>query len=516
MTETSPRRLLATLLLAVAVLLPAGQGVRAQGEPAAESGDQQGRRGGPGPGAQARVAAEPVPGELPAASTTTHRVGDLTFTAVAGAIRLTEERGTVLADIAQTTYRVDGADPRRRPVTFVVNGGPGASSAWLQFGALGPWRLPLDRAAVPPSTPPDLAPNPETWLPFTDLVFLDPVGTGYSRLVATGDDVRRTFFSIDGDIEMLAATIRRWVEENRREASPKFFVGESYGGFRGPLLARKLANDHGIGLKGLVLVSPVLDFRMRDGRNPIAAAATFPSMVAAARALDPALGDPGDLAAVERYATGDYLADLLRGPRDSTARNRLAAEVARLTGLDPALVARQGGRIDAGTFVSEVERRSGRIASLYDATALGLDPSPFDEGHGSDPVLDALRAPLTSAARELYAGRLNWPVRRRYEVLSNQVNRQWDWGRPLGAPQSASALAEALAADPTLTVTVVHGRADLVTPYMASRLVLDQIAVPEVGQRLRLEVYPGGHMFYFDAGARAAFRDAGRRVIEGP
>lgn len=502
------RHSLAALLLAASILaVPAAPGAFAQSDAAA-------------PPARAAVRPAPDnPSELPPPSVTRHRLklpdGELAFTATAGATRLHDDGGTPIADFVLTSYRLDGADPARRPVAFVVNGGPGAASAWLQLGALGPWRLVLDGAAAPPSTPPRLVDNAETWLAFTDLVFIDPPGTGYSRLVGSGDDIRRRAYSVDGDIDFLAAIIRRWTEDNRRELSPKVFVGESYGGFRGPLVARALATDHGIGLKGLVLVSPVLDFRLRDSRNIQAEAALLPSMVAAARRLDPALAGP-PIAEIERIAASEHLADLARGPRDEAARGRIVDRVAAWTGLDRALVAQYGGRLPLNVFLNHVDRRGGRFGSPYDAAAVGLDPNPFGESHGAlDPVLDALKAPFTSAARELYAGKLDWAPKRRYEVLSNGVNRAWDWGRSLSPPQSSGALADMLAADPTLGTVVVHGSADLVTPYMASRFAMDQIAVPGVGDRLQLRVLAGGHMFYADPASRIAFRDIGRDLVAG-
>ena len=152
-------------------------------------------------------------------------------------------------------------------MTFLFNGGPGAASAWLQFGAAGPWRLPINGDAVTSSASPDLLPNAETWLDFTDLVFIDPVGTGYSRFVATGEDVRKRFFSVDGDVNSIALMIRRWLEKPDRLLSPKFVAGESYGGIRGPKIVRNLQIQQGVGVRGLVLVSPVLDFREFTGSS---------------------------------------------------------------------------------------------------------------------------------------------------------------------------------------------------------------------------------------------------------
>ena len=164
----------------------------------------------------------------------------LAFTATAGSIRLFDDKGEPQADIAYTSYQLDGTDRATRPVTFVFNGGPGSASAWLQFGNNGPWRLAINADMVTPSAEPDLKPNAETWLDFTDLVFIDPVGTGYSRFVATGEEVRKRFFSIDGDVASIAVVIRRWLEKYDRLLSPKYIAGESYGGIRGPKLVRNL------------------------------------------------------------------------------------------------------------------------------------------------------------------------------------------------------------------------------------------------------------------------------------
>ena len=160
-------------------------------------------------------------------------------------------------------------DRNNRPVTFLFNGGPGASSAWLQLGDAGPWRISIDGDRAVASASPELLPNAETWLDFTDLVFIDPVGTGYSRFVAQGEEVRKRFFSVDGDVNSIALVIRRWLEKYDRLLSPKFVAGESYGGIRGPKIVRNLQTQQGVGVKGLILVSPVLDFRDYQGTSLI-------------------------------------------------------------------------------------------------------------------------------------------------------------------------------------------------------------------------------------------------------
>src|SRR4051812_2164049 len=189
----------------------------------------------------------------------------LRFKATAGSIPINNGEGKLQAEIAYVAYVRGDGDAASPPITFAINGGPGASSAYLQLGAMGPWRLPLDN--ITPSTTPAIIPNPETWLDFTDLVFIDPVGTGYSRFINTSDEVRKQFWSVDGDIDVLATFMRKWIEKFGRQPSKRFIVGESYGGFRAPKLGEKL-NEQGVGVSGLVMISAVLDFGWRgNGRH---------------------------------------------------------------------------------------------------------------------------------------------------------------------------------------------------------------------------------------------------------
>ncbi len=413
--------------------------------------------------------------------------------------------------------RVD-RDPGTRPVTFVLNGGPGASSAWLNLGAVGPWRIDMGGATPSPSAQPMLRPNEESWLAFTDLVFLDPIGTGWSRPLADDEAVRRRVFSVGGDIGAVAGVARRWLEAHGRLASPKMFVGESYGGFRGPRLADAMRREHGAAFGALVLVSPVLDFAGRSARHDVTRfVATLPSMAAAARAAT----GRAEVRDAEDYAADEYLRDLMRGPGDRGAVERASAAVAGLLGLDPALVRRRAARVDVRTFLRE--RQPGRVGSPYDATVTGADPFPEARSERwEDPVIDTLRPVFTAAAVELYTRLLGWRpaggAGRRYELLNPSVNRQWRFDGPQ-PPESLDALRVALAVDPRLRVLVAHGVADLVTPYFASKLLLDQVPPTEPPDRLELRVYPGGHMFYSQDGARAALaaeaERLGRHAAEG-
>ncbi|GAC1335912.1 MAG: peptidase S10 [Bradyrhizobium sp.] len=469
-----------------------------------------------GPRSGGRAAATPASPavaeqhRLPPDSTTRHTLSlpgrTLAFAATAGSIRLFDDKGEPQADIAYTAYQLDGSDPATRPVTFLFNGGPGAASAYLQFGAAGPWRLALGGEAAVPSAPPDLQPNAETWLDFTDLVFIDPVSTGYSRFVATGDDVRKRLFSVDGDANAIAVTIRRWLEKSDRLLSPKFVGGESYGGIRGPRIVRKLQTEQGVGVKGLILVSPLLDFREFTGSSILQYVWSLPTMAAVAReAKAPVTRD--DLADVEQYARGDFLLDLIKGEADAEATARLADKVAALTGIDPAVSRRLAGRLDISEFRREFDRKNGKVTGRYDASVRGIDPNPdSSSSRFSDPSGDTLIAPLTSAAVELTTRKLNWRPDGSYQLLNGSVEGGWDFGRGINPPQSLSQLREVLALDPKLKVLVGHGLFDLATPYLGTRILLDQLPPFASSGRVKLVVYPGGHMFYLRDASRQAFR----------
>ena len=279
---------------------------------------------------------------------------------------------------------------------------------------------------------PSRSPIPETWLDFTDLVFIDPAGTGYSRLLGSNDAARRRLWSVDGDIDSLAETIRRWLDRFERGISPKYLLGESYGGFRAPRLARELANGQGTGVSGLILVSPALDLGGRSlAFDPFSFVTRLPSMAAAARAARAPV-TRAEVVDVERYAATDYLLDLTRGERDQDAIARRSERVAEYTRLDPVLVQRYHGKIDNNVFLREIDRAHHRIGSAYDATITGNDPFPLATvSNMPDPAVDALRAPVSSAMVAIYETRLNWRPDNPYQLYSAAANRQWDWGRGL-------------------------------------------------------------------------------------
>jgi carboxypeptidase C (cathepsin A) len=463
----------------------------------------------------------------------------LAFTTKAGAIVFEDDKGVAVAEIGYFAYLLDGADPRKRPITFVINGGPGSASAWLHLGALGPWRLPITQASAHPSAGADLLPNAETWLDFTDLVFIDPVGTGYSRLhqrsadaaasrakdetaeaprkrrkAGAGQDaqaLREKFWSVQGDNSSVVVFIKRWLQAGSRTDSPKVLVGESYGGFRAPRIAQALQAMPGLALNGFVLISPALAARGADFPGlggALTRAAQFPSLAATiADAKGPV--SPEQLAAFEREAAGGYLADLMAGPRDDAAVERLAARIAAVTGLDVDRVRRLGPRSAPQVFLGAIDRASGRASSNYDATEKRLaaydGPALIDGGDD----LSGLSVQLARAMGSLTQGPLGWKPGREYHVRGQGVG--WSWS----GQESLTALRSVLVRDPAFRVLIVHGYADLVTPYFRTKLMLDQL--PTIGadnSRVRLEVYGGGHMFYSRDASRARFRADALRLYE--
>lgn len=441
------------------------------------------------------------------------------YKVTAGSIVLRNDSGDPQAEVGFIAYTLEGQPASKRPITFAFNGGPGAASAYLNFGAIGPKRISFGNNGEGPSSPAILNDNPETWLDFTDLVFIDPVGTGYSRFVNDNRELKRSVWSVDGDINALAAVVRRYLVEFDRMSSPKYLVGESYGGFRVPKLAHRLQTNEGVGVSGIIMISPVLDFISQsdsDG-SPLAFAARLPSL--AALALEKK-GEPinrDSLANVEEYARTNYVVDLLRGPRDKAAVGRVVDQITAFTGLDRAFVERQAGRLDLQGLARELGRDRQSVASLYDGTVLGADPVPFVLSFTpKDPILHASVAPLTSVAVDFLNRTVGWRVDAPYQLLSQDVFSNWNWGGNGNEPHEAvSNLREALALDPNLNALVVHGATDLVTPYFDSQLALDRLTAlggdADKG-RVGLEVLRGGHMFYVHNNSRAALKEAARKL----
>jgi len=461
---------------------------------------------------------------LPSPQTTKHSLTlagrKLDYQARAGTLPLLSGKGDVTAEIFYVAYMLEppasAAKDPQRPITFVFNGGPGAASAYLHIGALGP-RIIATRADgefLPP--PQRLIDNPDSWLDITDLVFVDPVGTGYSR-EAPGQDTH-DFWGVHQDVTSMGAFIRLYLARNGRTGSPLFLAGESYGGFRASLLARTLQEDIGISPSGIVLISPALEFTLvqPDEFEPLHWALELPSLAAVRLRAEGISGDAlrQKLAEVERYALGDYLTALTSGLEQG---GRLASQrVAEITGLPLDLVQRNSARIPTGLFAREFARTSGKVLSPYDGTIATADIASESAGiAGPDPVLDRSIPALTSAFVGYARDELNFHTDVSYRLLNGDIAHNWDYGiSRQGYAGVMDDLQRARSLNPALGVVIVNGYTDLVTPYLASRYLVSQIPPLANAKPIRLDVIEGGHMMYFRPDGRRALKEAASELYQ--
>ncbi|MGA2118308.1 MAG: peptidase S10 [Bryobacteraceae bacterium] len=428
----------------------------------------------------------------------------LHYTATVGALPV-NDKGKKIGEVVFTAYTVEGED---RPVTFALNGGPGAASVFLNLGAIGPKHIEFGDDGDSPSDPAKLIDNPGTWLDFTDLVFLDPVGTGFSKSLVPADETKKQFYSTEADIHYLSRIIYDWLVKNGRMSSRKYFVGESYGGYRGPRITHYLQVQLGVAMNGVVLVSPYLNPALDENRDvsPVPWMLTLPSITAAHLEREHKL-TPEAMTPVIAYTRGEYAADLLKGRSDPEATPRIVKRVTAMTGLEEEFVRRAGGRLEIGGYLREVFRESGKIGSVYDSNVTGWDPFPFaPEQRTNDPMLESIIAPTTMAMVDFVTRVVGWKPDARYNTLSSEVNSQWDGDSPALRTGAVPDLRQAVAADPKLRVLIAHGWNDLSCPFMGSVLTVDQMPVMGDPARVSVAEYPGGHMFYSRPGSQAALR----------
>jgi carboxypeptidase C (cathepsin A) len=462
-------------------------------------------------------AAEPAPAAslLPPLSVTEHTLrlagGDLRYTAKAGPLPLRDGKGETLAEIFHVAYVREPQDPKR-PITFVFNGGPGAASAYLHLGAMGPKAIAASDKGEVLGPPPRLSDNESTWLPFTDLVFVDPVGTGYSRVGARKEE--KDFFGVEQDTEALADFIRLYLIDAGRVASPVFVAGESYGGFRAATITRQLQKTGGVSPSGIVLISPALEFSLlhADDYDPLPWALSLPSFAAVNLEKKGVAGREAlaeGLKEAQRYALSDYLVALASGVEEG---GKTASEtVARLTGLPLPLVERHHARIFPSLFIKEFDRVNGRVLSRYDGGVSGPDPHPSSQWpRGPDPVLDAT-VPLWTAAFVLYAQEyLGYKTDQAYRLLNREVRPKWDFGTSPTRQGYAGALDDiqaARSANRALEVFIGTGYSDLITPYSVPSYLVRQLAPLDGARPITVEGYAGGHMLYLRPESRRALKE---------
>ncbi|OLI43824.1 S10 family peptidase [Xanthomonas oryzae] len=455
----------------------------------------------------------PLPADASVRQSTRVAGRSLSYTATVGTLPVRDAQGKTTGEVVFTAYTVDGKD---RPVTFALNGGPGAASVYLNMGAIGPKIVDFGTEGDSASAPAALRDNPGTWLDFTDLVFIDPVGTGFSRALIGDDDAKKQFYNPQADVEYLSRIIYDWLLKNRRLQARKYLVGESYGGFRGPRITHYLQTQLGVAMSGVVLVSPYLNPTLDDNSDvsPLAWMLTLPSITAAHLERQGQLSDSAMRQVID-YTRGDYAVALMKGRTDPQATEAMLQQVTRMTGLDPAYVRRSGGRLETQAYLREVFRDKGELGSRYDSNVTAFDPFPNDaEQRANDPLLDSIIAPTTTAMVDFVTRVVGWKIDAQYRALNYDVNKLWDWNDEL-RKGAVTQLRQSVAIDPKLRVLIAHGWNDLSCPFMGSVLTVDQM--PAMGsdpKRVQVREYPGGHMFYNRADSQSAFRNDVKAMYE--
>jgi carboxypeptidase C (cathepsin A) len=524
--------MLAATLLFVALLSP-GQ------EP-----DGQGRRQQQAPGPQPTPAAQATPSPSGSPSTqqrgpqerptppaeeppvVTHheiRAGGKTlrYTATVGMMPIKNRDGETEARIFFMAYMLDDAGNRsRRPLTFSFNGGPGSASVWLHLGAIGPRRVKMNPDGTMPAPPYELVDNEYTWLNQSDLVFIDPVGTGYSR--AARPELAAKFFGLTGDIESVGEFIRMYLTRYERWTSPLFLAGESYGTTRASALSGYLIG-RGIAFNGIVLISTIMNFETTDfaAGNDLPYVMFLPSYAATAwyhKKL------PADLQSrsvqqivseVEQWAANDYMFALGKGDRlTAQERQDVVAKLARYTGLSPQFVDNANLRVSLSLFRKELLRSERRSIGRLDARFKGFDSNSATDSPDFDASEAAIRPPYTSTFNNYVRSELGYKSDLEYYILGGGITSPWNWNTNNGYVDTSVALRNALARDPYLKIFVAMGYYDMATPYYAVDYTLHHISLdPVLLKNFSTGYYEAGHMMYIDEKSLAHMRaDIGKFI----
>lgn len=433
------------------------------------------------------------------------------------------------AQIFHTYYAVPTRGKKQRPLTFVFNGGPGAASAYLHVGAIGPVRVNTNPDGTLPPSPAELVNNSESWLAFTDLVFIDPVGTGLSHARQSSKNKsekeegrdksgkeapEKAFWDVTKDLESLCEFIDAFLSREDRWASPIYVAGESYGGYRAGRMALMLQQQAGVGLSGVFLISPAIewDYLFAGNYNSLVPALLLPSMALAAHHHGKA-GEGRSQAsfkkAAETFAVTDYISAITAG-----TGKKMAKEVAEYVGLSPKVLEASGSYLNLETFIRELKKKEGEVLGRYDAIMTTPDPFPSSPNfEGVDPTLDGMNRIFTTAANLHIRQNLGVESNNKYELLSYKVNQAWEWSdKTNGWSQPKGAMgdvASALSMNPEMKVIISHGYYDLITPYFVSDYLAGQIRQQgSPTDNLTLKHYPGGHMFYtWEKSRKLFFKD---------
>ena len=429
--------------------------------------------------------------------------------------------GETEARIFFMAYTLDDAGARgRRPLTFSFNGGPGSASVWLHLGAIGPKRVRMNSDGTMPAPPFELVDNDQTWLNQTDLVFIDPVGTGYSRAVRP--DLASKFFGLNGDIESVGEFIRMYLTRYERWTSPLFLAGESYGTTRASALSGYLI-DRGIALNGIVLISTIMNFATTNfaAGNDLPYELFLPSYAATAwyhKKL------PADLQArsvqdvvaeVERWTASDYTLALEKGDRlTPQERQDVVAKLSRYTGLDSRFVDNANLRVSLNLFRKELLRSERRTIGRLDSRFKGFDSSFATDSPDFDASEAAIRPPYTSTFNNYVRTELGYKTDLEYYILGGGITSPWNWGTNNNYVDTSVALRTALAKNPYLRIFVAMGYYDMATPYFAAEYTLHHISLdPLLLRNFSTGYYEAGHMMYIDEKSLGQMRaDVGKFI----
>jgi carboxypeptidase C (cathepsin A) len=432
------------------------------------------------------------------------------YKATASTILLKNEKDEPIALIYSTAYvRTDVKDSSQRPLSFIYNGGPGSASLWLHMGAFGPRRVVTADAEPTPPPPYKLVDNTSTLLDKTDMVFIDPVGTGFSHAVGKAQD--KDFWGVDEDVKSLAQFITTYVNRNNRWNSPKFLIGESYGTFRSAALGNYLQSRDGMYLNGIDLISSVLDLGTLSFHtgNDMSYILYVPSYAATAWYHKVLSDRPADLNAfideARRFAQTDYAAALLKGSRLSAAEKAdVAKKLSRYTGLSEDYLAKANLRVKLPQFMEELQRTRGLTTGRLDARYSGFTYNLLAETANSDPQSDAVTGAFTAVFNSYVRDELKFGQDKPYHAISSGVGSNWDWkhqgaeayGFP-GSPNVEGDLVQAMLTNPHLKVEVENGLYDLATPFFATEYTMEHLGLPEKLQKnISLKYYDAGHMMY--------------------
>lgn len=427
------------------------------------------------------------------------------YVATTGMMHIRNEKEKTCAAIFYMAYTLKDTELVDRPITFCFNGGPGSCSVWLHLGAFGPKRIHMVDGETPKPNQSRLVDNEHTLLTKTDLVFIDPVGTGYSRSGEEGKD--DDFFNVEGDAESLTQFIQQYITENQRWVSPKFLAGESYGTTRSALMA-KLLDQKGVAVNGLILVSLAVNFQtfIEGLGNDLPYMLFLPTFTAVAwhqGKLDPDLASDRDtlLQEVREWSLTEYATALLKGSRVSAEeKQRVAERLATYTGLDVEDIKNLNLRIANMRFSKTVLNRPGYTVGRMDGRYIAIDVDSDHRRTQTDPSINAPRGPYTSIVNDYLTRTLNFSSPQEYKILDSNTNQSWKWEREdhFGYPNTAPDLREAMIRNPHLKVLFANGIYDLATPFFAAEYTADHLNLPvDLNGNIDFTYYEAGHMMYF-------------------